>query len=113
MEEVKQKHFNTRAFVVTTAAFAVLGLILSGVMNHAMHHGSVGFFQQTWRAFHWLLGIIFIFFAVWHSILNRRAIAKYIKDFCAGTPACTRELIFSLAVVGILFLLSIIHSVTN
>ena len=113
MEEVKQKHFNTRAFVTATAALAVLGLILSGVLNHTLHHGSVGFFQNTWMTFHWLLGIVFIFFAAWHSILNRRALVKYVKDICTGTPACKRELIFSVAVVGIPFLLSIIHSVIN
>ncbi|MCB2148302.1 MAG: DUF4405 domain-containing protein [Deltaproteobacteria bacterium] len=109
MKKEDQRNFNIRAFVAIVAVISVCGLSLSGIANHILHNDPITFPRHAWMAAHWLLGIIFVFFAVLHAMLNRRALIKHIKGVFSGFPVFSRELILAGAMLSAPFLLSIIH----
>lgn len=110
MKKENQWNFNIRAFVAIVAAISVFGLSLSGIANHILQNNPITFHRHAWMAVHWFLGIIFVLFAVLHAMLNRRALIKHIKGVSSGVPAFSREFILASAMVGVPFLLSIVHA---
>jgi hypothetical protein len=101
---------NKRSFVAITAALAFLGLAPTGYMNHVLQFSPMTQQHHAWMAAHNGLAVLFIFFGVWHIILNKRALLAYIKGAASRIPALNREMLTALAVVFFVLLIAVGHT---
>jgi hypothetical protein len=110
METRTGKPLNQRAFVALIATISGAGLPLTGLANHLLQTEPITLPRHAWMAAHDALGIIFTVFAVWHVILNRRALMKHAKGLAGRLPALSREAVLAVALVGILLFLAVGHT---
>jgi hypothetical protein len=101
MKQNSKASFNARAFVALTATIAGLGLPVSGYVNHLFQMDSMTIQRHAWMSAHIILGVIFTVFAIWHAILNRRALFNHVKDISTRIPFIRREVIFAISVVAL------------
>jgi hypothetical protein len=71
---MEKKRFNTRAFVAITIALSTLGLPIAGLPLHVLDSAPLTVARHAWMSAHNALGIVFVIFAIWHVVLNRRAL---------------------------------------
>lgn len=69
-----KKKFNKRAFISIAMLVSLLGLPLSGIMNHVYQLEPLTQGRHFWMTIHNMSGLLFIIFAVLHIILNWRTI---------------------------------------
>jgi hypothetical protein len=111
MTTTTKKPFSTRAFVAIVAATSGIGLPVTGLMNHA-HQVEPPFIlaRHAWMSAHTSLGVIFTVFAVWHVILNRRALLSHVRGIVARVPGLTREALVAVALVVALVGIVVSHA---
>jgi hypothetical protein len=80
MMESNKKPFNKRAFTAIMSGLTALTLPFTGLVLHGYSEGAVSGDKHFWLMAHVVLGFIFVFFAAWHAIINRRALLNYIKS---------------------------------
>jgi hypothetical protein len=97
MQEARK--FNTRAFVTLTVALSGLGLPLSGFPLHVLDSAQASVARHAWMAAHNILGFVFVGFAIWHVLLNRRALRNHLRHATARAREVNREALLALAVV--------------
>lgn len=103
MKTATKKPFNRRSFVVLMAAFAGVGLPVSGLANHLLQLDPMTVQRHAWMSAHNSLGLTFVVFSSWHAILNRRALLKYTSSLPRGLAKVRREAAYAAAlVVGVL-----------
>ena len=107
--EQKKKSLNTRSFVGLVIAFSGLGLPLTGVANH-FYGFSWTMERHAWMSAHNALGVLFVVFAIWHIVLNRRALWNHVRGTVAWIPGVSRELALASALVAVMLLLSVGHA---
>lgn len=95
-----RRRFNYRAFVSLTIALAGAGLPVTGIGNHWQQLEPMTVARHAWMSAHNSLGVIFVVFATWHVVLNRRALVAQIRGVAGRVPRAGRELLYALAVVG-------------
>ena len=110
MEPNTKRPFNIRAFVALTAAFAVLGLPISGYVNHLLQIYPMTIQRHAWMSAHNILAVIFAAFAIWHVILNRRALFNHTKAVVMRFPYMSREAIFAIGVVAVGLFIAVGHT---
>ena len=110
MKKEKRHTFSTRAFVAIVGAISGIGLLLSGLANHFLQNASMGFHRHDWMAAHWYLGILFLMGTLWHAMLNRKVLLKYIRGTSLSLNAFGREFILAGTLVGGSFLLAATHA---
>lgn len=104
------KPFNQRVFVTLLTAFSGLGLPLTGLMTHIYGMEPLTLRRHAWMAAHNSLAIIFTIAAIWHVVLNRKALFRYIRVAASGIPRFSREMIYAAAIVTIMLLIAVGHT---
>jgi hypothetical protein len=94
------RRFNTRAFVTLTVALSGLGLPLSGFPLHLLDSAPPGVARHAWMTAHNALGFVFVAFAIWHVVLNRRALRNHLSRAAAHARDVNREALLAVAVVA-------------
>jgi hypothetical protein len=102
-----KKPFDQRAFTVLGAALTGLGLPITGIANHLYQHDPTSVSLHAWMPAHWILGFLFIFFVVWHLVLNRRTLWKHIQNSVKSRVFISREAFYAFTIVAFLLALSI------
>lgn len=110
MKTVSKRSFNSRAFVALTAAFSGFGLPITGTVNHLLHPEPMTVSQHAWTAAHNGLGILFVTFAVWHAILNRRLLVNHVRGSAGRLPGVSGEAIFAALLAGAAVFLAVGHA---
>ena len=110
MIENRPKSFNRRAFVALTITLAGMGLPLTGYMNHYYQMAPMTLGRHAWMTAHNILGVIFTVFALWHVIMNRRALSLYLQSGWAKCKGYNREAIAAFSLVALLLLLFVGHA---
>ena len=108
MEKMKRS-FNLRAFVTLMAACTGLGLPFSGLANHLLQHAFFSVARHTFMAVHNVLGLLFCVFTIWHILLNRRALAGYMRRGMDQARGWKREMIYAGVLTGAALLLAVGH----
>ena len=110
MKTETKKQFNRRAFVALVATMSGLGLPVTGLMNHLHQTEPATLVRHVWMSAHNSLGIIFVVFAVWHAVLNRRALLSHLRGAVAQVPRLTREAIVAVMLVVALVGIVVSHA---
>jgi hypothetical protein len=98
-----KKPFNRRAFAALAACVSGLGLPVTGYMNHLYQFSPMTPARHAWMMAHNLLGVLFVIFALWHAVLNRRALAGYLRGGMKRLRGISREAALAfLLVAGLL-----------
>ncbi len=103
MQEARR--FNTRAFVTLTVALSGLGLPLSGCPLHLLGSAQASVARHAWMTAHNALGFVFVAFAIWHVLLNRRALRNHLGRAATRAREVNREALLALVVVAAALLL--------
>ncbi len=74
-----KKSFNKRAFTAIMSGLTALTLPFTGLVLHGYSEGAISGDKHVWFTAHVVLGVLFVVFAAWHAVLNRRALLNYIK----------------------------------
>ncbi len=105
-----RRRFNMRAFVSSAMALAAAGLPVTGLANHVLQAEPFSVARHAWRSAHNSLGILFVVFAVWHVVLNRRALAGYLHSVTNRVPRASREAFCALLLLTVTTALVIAHA---
>ena len=108
METQAKKTFNKRAFISVAMFVSLLGLPISGIMNHNLQFEDFSAERHFWMAAHNISAILFTILALSHIILNYRVLIKYIKK--AKEATMSREAIFAIGLVVIIVALFSSHA---
>jgi len=109
MERTGRK-FNARAFTALMIAFSGLGLPVTGVANHFYGSEPLSFARHAWMSAHNALGLLFAVFAIWHVVLNRRALWNHLRSAAARVSPLSREALLAATVVAAVLLLFVGHA---
>lgn len=101
---------NPRSFVALMICFSGLGLPVTGIANHFYGLAPPSVAHHAWMSAHYALGLLFAVFAIWHVVLNRRALRNHVRRAAARVPALSREAVLAGAVVTITLLLFVGHA---
>jgi hypothetical protein len=105
MSDVVKKPFNKRALVDIALAICALGLPVSAIlMESTQREPGFNSVHHMWVEMHGGFGLLFMVFAVWHVILNRRALMNYLKG-AGSTSSISREAIVAVLIVAALMFL--------
>jgi hypothetical protein len=108
-----ERVWNQRAFIATGAVLSGLALPVTGLLDHAAG-GSASADSVGWSIAHTSLGALFAGFCVWHVVLNRRALLRYLRAALpAGRPggaAPSREVLIAMALVGGVLAATVVHA---
>ncbi len=102
--------FNVRAFVSVGLVCAGLGLPWTGLANHMLQQEPMTVARHAWMSAHNSLGLLFAIFAVWHAVLNQRALLTYIHGPVLRLAARRREALYGLAIVALPTAVAIGHA---
>jgi hypothetical protein len=80
MMKTSNKTFNTRAFTAIMSGLTALTLPFTGLILHGYSEGAISGDKHAWFMAHIVLGVLFVVFAAWHAVLNRRPLLNYIKS---------------------------------
>jgi len=75
-----KKSFNKRAFTAVMSGLTALTLPFTGLILHGYSEGLISGDKHAWFTLHVGLGVLFVVFAAWHAIINRRPLLNYIKS---------------------------------
>jgi Pyruvate/2-oxoacid:ferredoxin oxidoreductase delta subunit len=79
-----------RRFVALGVLFSGLAVPVTGLADH-LARGSSGPDAATgWAVVHIALGTLFVVFATWHAVLNRRALLSYLRGLAVRPPRSSR-----------------------
>ena len=103
MNTASRPRWDKRRFISLGALFSGLALPITGLGDHfARHspdspgpHAGIG-----WVIAHVAIGTLFIVFATWHAVLNRRALLKHLRSRARRTALPSSEAVAALALVG-------------
>lgn len=97
--------WNQRAFVAMAAALSAIALPVTGIADSIARKSDPS--SPAWAVGHALLGAAFVIFCTWHTVLNRKALLRYVRGLRGHTPS--RELATALVLVGSLVALTLAH----
>jgi hypothetical protein len=83
--ETNKRSFNKRAFSAIMSGLTALTLPFTGLILHGYSEGRISGDSHAWFTLHVGLGFLFVVFAAWHALLNRRALLNYIKASVTGS----------------------------
>jgi hypothetical protein len=80
-------------------------LPVTGVGDHLARHSSGPQADANWVVAHVAIGVLFVLFATWHVMLNRRALLRYLHGRMGALPG--REALAALVLVGAVLALTL------
>ncbi len=110
MHTTTEPRWNQRRFVAVAAALSGLALPVTGLADHLA--GQAGD-PVGWSIVHTSLGVLFAVFATCHCVLNRRALARYVRRTLAPRWLAGREALVALALVGGLLAVTVLHALVG
>ncbi len=105
-----KRPFGQRAFVASLAAFSGLGLPATGLANHLLQMEQMTLRRHVWMSAHNTLAVIFAVAAVWHIILNRRALLNHARSVSSGLSGVSREATCAGIIVAFLLFVFVGHA---
>lgn len=102
--------FNRRAFAASMAALAGATLPISGWFCHVYQFEPMTTGRHAWMAVHVATAILFVAFAGWHALMNRKAIAAYMRSATAGGPGFSRETRLAAAIFALVLFVAAGHA---
>ncbi len=105
-----RRPFNPRAFVSSMIAFSAAGLPVTGIANHLLQAEPFSVARHAWMSAHNSLGVLFVIFAAWHVVLNRRALAGYLRSVTVRVPAGSREAVCALLLLTVTTAFVVAHA---
>ncbi len=97
--------FNLRAFISMMVALMGISLPVSGLILHAYSHGRIASGRHEWLMVHILFGVLFVAFAVWHVVLNRRPLLRYLRSEAGRLLPMSREASLAILIATALIVL--------
>jgi hypothetical protein len=88
-------------------------LPITGLADHLFGDSSAPDTAVGWSIAHVALGSLFVAFATWHAVLNRRALLNHLRGGAAGAPVRSAEAVAALVLVGGVLALSVTHAVAG
>ncbi|OFX69669.1 MAG: hypothetical protein A2X12_01130 [Bacteroidetes bacterium GWE2_29_8] len=79
MEKLEKKPFNKRSFTSIAMFVSLLGLPLSGIMNHNLQFEGLTVERHFWMSVHNMSALLFTIFAMVHVCYNWKALITYTK----------------------------------
>jgi hypothetical protein len=102
--------FNKRAFAASMAALTGATLPLSGWFCHHYQLAPMTVGRHAWMAAHVATAILFVIFAGWHVVMNRKAIAAYLRGAGACAPGVSRETRWAAAIFAFVLFIAAGHA---
>ncbi len=118
MKNNGKKRFRIRFFTSFASFFSFVLLVCSGVGMYLRPEGSIahwsawtflGLTKKGWEGVHTVISITFVVFAGIHIVLNAKILWRYITQGFVRGLKYKVELIASLSLVGIIFVLALIQ----
>ena len=116
MVEKNKIRFQWRSFTSFTLILSFIFLATSGLALYLRPEGSIarwtawkliGIDKTGWEGIHTFFCVFFLLFVVVHVILNAKAFLIYMCDFLTRGLRRKKELMISVVLVGVVFLLSV------
>ena len=109
--------WSQRSFVATGALLSGAALPLTGLLDHVAG-GPSAEAAVGWSIVHTSLGALFAAFCMWHVVLNRRALLKYLRATAAwrllrGRAAPSREIVAAALLVAGVLCATVIHALVG
>jgi hypothetical protein len=101
-----------RRFVTLGVLLSGLALPITGVADHLARHSAEPN-AAGWVIVHIALGTLFVVFATWHAVLNRRALMRHLRGRAVRPALPSREALAALALVGGVLALTMTHAVAG
>jgi len=105
--------WNQRAFVATGALLSGLALPVTGLVDHLAGGAGGAASPAGWSIVHTALGILFAAFCIWHAVLNRRALARYLRARMPAGVLPVAEVLAALALVGGVLAFTVTHALVG
>ncbi len=102
--------FNKRAFAASMAALTGATLPLSGWFCHHYQFAPMTVPRHAWMAVHVSTAILFVIFAGWHVVMNRKAIGAYLRGAGANAPGFSREARWAAAIFAFVLFIAAGHA---
>jgi len=102
--------FNRRAFAASMAALTVATLPLSGWFCHHYQFAPMTVARHAWMAVHVTTAILFVAFAGWHVVMNRKAIFAYLRGATASASSVSREARLAAAIFALVLFVAAGHA---
>jgi hypothetical protein len=102
--------FNKRAFAASMAALTGMTLPLSGWFCHHYQFAPMTVARHAWMAVHVTTATLFVIFAGWHVVMNRKAIAAYLGGAGAYAPGASREARWAAAIFAFVLFIAAGHA---
>ena len=98
--------FSKRAFAASMAALTVATLPFSGWFCHLYQFAPMTVARHAWMAVHVTTAILFVTFAGWHVVMNRKAIVAYLR----GASGFSRETRLAAAIFAVVLFVAAGHA---
>lgn len=82
--ECTSRPINRRALVAIGATVTGLALPVSGIADHLILGWNPAAGGNAASVIHWACGLLFIVFATWHVVMNRKAYRRHIAEVSGG-----------------------------
>ena len=102
--------FRIRAFTAILLVATGMGLAVTGIVNHFYAFSDVTAARHAWMSAHNLLGVLFLVFAVWHAVLNRRLLFSHMKSSSTGIFRISREAVWASGTIILLLAFVVGHA---
>lgn len=102
--------FNARAFTALMMTACAVALPVTGYYNHVQGFDGLTVSRHAWMSAHNALGVLFVVFAAWHVLLNRRALWHHVTSTAAALPGVSRRALVGCALVGVFLFVVISHA---
>jgi hypothetical protein len=102
--------WDQRRFVSLGALFSGLALPITGVADHLARHSTGPHAGPGWIVAHVTISALFVGFATWHAVINRRALVRHLRCRAAGRMLPSREALAALVFVGGVLALVLAHA---
>lgn len=109
MKKRERKPLNGRAFVASIVAISGIGLPGTGLGIHLCQAYPITHSYEAWMSAHSSLGIVFVVFSIWHVVLNRRVLVKYLRGVKPRLSGGSREAISAVSLVAVVLLTALAH----
>ena len=100
MKRTREHQWDQRRFISLGALFSGLALPITGLGDHLTRHSAGPHAGIEWVVAHVVIGSLFVVFAIWHAVLNRRALVTYLRGRVVRQAVPSREALAALALVG-------------
>lgn len=100
MKTTPRPRWDQRRFVSLGVLFSGLALPITGLGDHLATDSSGQHAGFGWVVAHVAIGGLFVVFATWHALLNRRALLKYLRSRAVRPKLPSLEALAALVLVG-------------